>query len=447
MKKKHINTLVYFLSLLTFSMTQTYHFLSSNKIVKEWTFVVYMASDNNLYYFARQNLEAMKNIGSNNRINIIVQIDHRGESLAPERLYIEKGKINKLEKDNESFTTKIDFGQVETLVDCMKWAATEYPAKHYALVLWNHGIGAVDSIVGKTVNSSELFVFNPGTGLLELNRGINFLEHFTEDNDHEKRGICFSDTYSTYITNHKLEIALQRISTEALNGNKIDILAFDACLMAMIEIASLAAPYASIMVGSQEVELGTGWPYEKILKLVAQEPLTPADFAQHIVLSYHDYYQSITKDFTQSALDLTYISELENNILQFAILTSPLLKNPTYQLLNKFIKTCKSKKLCTAFSEPSYIDLYHFYKNLLDGINVLKSPSALPAEFIREFEALLVDGLQLIKKIVIKNSVGKNLEKAHGVSIYFPSYKVHSSYTNTSFGARTGWLNFLQTFL
>jgi len=217
--------------------------------------------------------------------------------------------------------------------------------------------------------------------------------------------------------------------------------------MAMIEIASLAAPYCSIMVGSQEVELGTGWPYEKILRRLAQESLTPEEFAQHIVTSYYDYYQYITKDFTQSALDLACIYELENNILQFAVLMIPLLKNPSYQLLGKFIKSCKSKKLCTAFSEPSYIDLYHFYSNLLESINILKSDSAFSPQFIAEFEHILTEGLRFIQKIVIKNGVGKNLERARGISIYFPNYKIHTSYANTPFGLKTGWLNFLQSFL
>lgn len=434
--------------LLGFLLVQLslFHQLSFTKspVIKEWTFVVYMAADNNLYYFARQNLEAMKNVGSNDRINIIVQLDHRGELLAPERLYIEKDKINKLPQDNALLVAKLDFGQIETLVDCMKWAVTEYPAQHYMLVLWNHGIGAVDSIVGRTVNSSELFLFNPKTALLELNRNIGFLDYFTREDDPSRRGICFSDTFSTYITNRKLEEALARISTESLNGNKIDILGFDACLMSMVEIASLAAPYSSFMVGSQEVELGSGWPYERILKKLVCQSLTPQEFSQHIVTSYYDYYEHITKDFTQSALDLCFIELLEQNIFKLVTTTLPFLKDSSYIALNKFIKSCRSRKLCTTFSEPSYIDLHNFYNNLLTALHIIKSKSSFPGNFITEFESILTEGLYLLQKIVIKNSTGKNLEKAQGLSIYFPNHKIHTSYANTPFGLKTGWLTFLQ---
>lgn len=442
MKKSQLHLLRLFLIFLALQTFVSY----ARGGIKEWTFIVYMAADNNLYYFARQNLEAMKNVGSNDKINILVQLDHRGETKTPERLHIEKGKIHRWESDNISLTEKLDFGQVDTLVDCMRWATTEYPAHHYALVLWNHGIGAVDSIIGKTVNSSELFIFNPAKTLLELNRNVEFLEYFGKENP-DNRGICFSDTYSTYITNHKLEIALERISKEVLQGKKLDILAFDACLMGMVEIASLAAPYSDIMVGSQEVELGTGWPYERILKKLAHHSLSPHEFAQHIVTSYSDYYYNITKDYTQSALDLAYINELETNILRFTSFIIPYLKNPSYELLNKFIKTCKSKKLCTYFSEPSYIDFYHFYSNLIEGINVIKSDPGFTPEFIHTLEQLLHAGLESIQKIVIKNGVGKNLEKAHGISIYFPNSKLHSSYLTIPFGLKTGWLTFLHSII
>lgn len=411
--------------------------------IKEWTVIIYMAADNNLYYFARRNLDAMKNVGSNFNLNILVQLDHRGENTLPERLYIEKGKSNKCEYENDFLKEKLDFGQVETLVDCMRWATTYYPAKHYMLVLWNHGIGAVDSIVGKTVNSSELFIFNPSTALLELNRSVGFLEYFSEEKPYH-RGICFSDTYATYITNQKLEESLKRISLEVLGGNKLDILAFDACLMSMIEIASLSAPYSDIMVGSQEVELGTGWPYERILKKLTYSFLSPVELGTHIVNSYHDYYQYITKDFTQSALNLNYIHELEQNITELTSLTLPFLLNPSYEILNRFIKGCKSKKICTYFSEPSYIDLHNFYSNMLHSISILKNDDSMPSHFINQFEIILTQGIELMKKIVIKNTVGKNLEKAFGISIYFPTYKIHTSYLHTPFGLKTQWLSFLQ---
>jgi len=37
--------------------------------------------------------------------------------------------------------------------------------------------------------------------------------------------------------NQKLEFALNEIVTNQLNGKKFDIIAFDACLMSMVEIA------------------------------------------------------------------------------------------------------------------------------------------------------------------------------------------------------------------
>ena len=109
---------------------------------KDWTFVVYIAGDNDLAYFAGRNMEEMKKIGSTHHANILVQLDGQGGQEKTKRLFIEKGNAVQVNKNHVSSTQKLDFGNPTTLIDCCEWAFTDYPAKHYMLVLWNHGTGS-----------------------------------------------------------------------------------------------------------------------------------------------------------------------------------------------------------------------------------------------------------------------------------------------------------------
>lgn len=74
-----------------------------------------------------------------------------------------------------------------------------------------------------------------------------------------------------------------------LNGKKLALLGFDACLMACVETALAAAPYAEYMVASQDTEAGDGWDYGFLGKL---EPSLQAEEAgREIVQSFEAYYR------------------------------------------------------------------------------------------------------------------------------------------------------------
>lgn len=49
---------------------------------------------------------------------------------------------------------------------------------------------------------------------------------------------------------------------------KLDIIGFDACLMAMYEVGSVMAPYAHYLLASELLEPGQGWDYSSLGNLV-----------------------------------------------------------------------------------------------------------------------------------------------------------------------------------
>ena len=278
---------------------------------KQWTFIVYIAADNDLRAFAANNIKQMASIGSNSNLNILVHMDIRlnGNQKITRRYYVEKGKINHM--NHEPNTQRMDSGDPKTLISCCEWAIRNYPAQNYALILWNHGTGIIDPKNYKIINPAQLFTFNPETNKFELDRATGFLD-LLNYTDLDQRGICWDNTTGNYLTNQKLDMALNDICTRVLRG-KFDLIAFDACLMSMLEVANLVKKYANIMIGSQEVELGTGWNYAQVLQPLSSGSMNNISFARHIVDSYKNSYHHITNDFTQSAIDPKKNHNLKQN--------------------------------------------------------------------------------------------------------------------------------------
>ncbi len=421
---------------------------------KDWTIIVYIAADNDLRSFAARNIKQMASIGSNEHINILVHLDIRitGNKKITRRYYVEKDKILHMNA-HDSSSQRMDSGNPKTLISCCEWAIPNYPAQEYALFFWNHGTGIIDPGQGKLINPAELFTFNPTTNKLELDRSIGFLDLINSLNADkflqiDQRGICWDDTTGNYLTNRKLDMALTNICKKILNGKKFSIIGFDACLMAMLETASLLKNYAHIMVGSQEVELGTGWNYAKVLAPFAYQSLEKNAFAKHIVQMYYKTYSMLTNDFTLSAINLNYIINLEKNLDLVARLLLQCLENQKNKSVSQAIRASRNRLICTHFDEPSYIDLHHFYFNLQKNIRRFiltnkQKNNMLPTALYQAIE----NGKELIKELIIANTVGKNLKDAKGVSIYFPERRIHSSYQQAPFASTNSWPKFLTQYL
>lgn len=421
---------------------------------KKWVLIVYMAADNDLRSFAARNIKQMASIGSNEHLTILAHLDIRvtGNKKITRRYYVEKDKIIHVNVDDPS-TQKMDSGDPQTLISCCKWAIENHPADHYALVFWNHGTGILDPSSGRVFNSSELFMFNPLSNKLELDRSVPFMDFVTlvnarKNEELKQRGICWDDSTGNFLNNQKLESALNTICQESLGGKKFDLIGFDACLMSMIEVASLVKNYAHVMVGSQEVELGSGWNYQMVLSPFVDTAPTPKEFAQHITTIYSDTYNKITNDYTQSAVDLDNINELETNVDVVAKLLLECFKYQKGKSVKNAVKTSRNKLLCTHFDEPTYIDLHHFYTNLLLNLKYFSFDDDAKAQTsLNSLKAALADGCTLIKKLVLANVAGKNLSNAMGISIYFPLAKIHPSYRKAPFAQSNAWIDFLNQYL
>lgn len=414
---------------------------------KEWTFIVYMAADNDLRRFAHENLAQMVEVGSSDLCNIVVDLHTRlrNSTKVSRQYFVEK---NQLVRINQKTTEQPkDSGDYRTLIDNYTSLAQQFPARNYGLILWNHGSGVEEPGKGQgpVINTSQLFVLNPVTNKLEIDRSIPFFD-LLSIRDLSHRALCWDDRTGNFISNAELKIALSSITQYGLNGKRLAIFGCDTCLSSMFEIACIAKDYADYMVSSQELEPGTGWNYSYILEPLAHINISPKQLAQHIVESYNRAYQSITDDYTLSAIDLSLMHNLEDNVNQVAHLLHQSIIEQLSSSVKQAIRNSIHKTNCIHFANPNYKDLYTIYSNLLANLSKFNFREAhAGVQLVSQLTQLLEQGKYIIERAIIANAVGNSLKQARGISIYCPDSRVHSSYHNLF--AQNHWANFLSHYL
>ena len=397
MKNKY--AIIFFLLILSVSLTGCFLFPPIDETA-EWTVMVYLDADNNLESAGIDDINEMEMVGSTSEVNIVVQVDRIPYSVLASS---NQGYADDISNGNWTTTRryyvtqdfnpvlinsplKIDLGELnmgdpQTLVDFANWAAINYPAKKYLLVIWNHGGGF---------------------------RSLNLA-----------KDIAWDDTNGgDKITMSELEDALSMISAQI--GKNIDLVGMDACLMAMTEVAYQIKDYADILVTSEESEPEGGWPYDTILSQLTSNPsLTPTQLATNIVDDYIFTYP--TTYVTQSAIDLSYMDTLTGQLsnLAFGIMSD--FSTPKYQ----YILAAASSQ---HYSDYDFIDLYDLCNNIFDHSNSL------------EIKNMAIIIQQTLNSAVIKSGYsGVGVSRSRGLSIYFPYYYYDSYYNNTNFAQDTSW--------
>jgi hypothetical protein len=204
-----------------------------------------------------------------------------------------------------------------------------YPARHYLLVIWNHGSGWDDSNL--YANHGDYFSGDPppiarkgvvmnaegsvakgqprkarpvamAQARSAIRRAHRALFASTVDTMVRSRAIAFDDQAKDFLDNMELKRALGEM--KKLLGRPLDLIGFDACLMAMLEVNYQIMATARYAVGSEEEEPGNGWPYDRILKALAKKPaMAPDELARTVVAQYAASY-GVGDGVTLAAVDL-----------------------------------------------------------------------------------------------------------------------------------------------
>ena len=407
-------------------------------IESEWTILTYLQADNNLGPFALPNLEELSLIKAGTAVNILAQWHPTGNKKAF-RYRINPGRI---EQEAISINPQIN-NPDNDLIDAMKWAKTNYPAKKYMLVFWSHGNGIVD----QNFYYRSLFKLNPLTSVLPSMPWLEIpglsMQHLSK----EFRGIMYSESTHSYMNNQQLSNALSTIKEKIL-GKKIDVIGMDACFMSMLEVGYQIKDYANILVSAQNSEPGRGWYYGGIAGALSANPAqSPEQLSTTIVNQLEELYGGLVNFYTQSAINLNAIDPIVEN------LDSILTKFSQCKKLNpdKTFQACRlAHTLSTKFDFQAYIDLHSFYWQLIGAFStqkrsIIKNPIRSSYEaIVKTLCADLAQGMELIESAVIANVTGSKVKQARGLSIYFPLNNIHQSYLKTDFAQQSKWLSFLR---
>lgn len=394
-------------------------------VTARWTWLVYMAGDNNLEGAGYDDLKEMQQVGSTPAVNVIVQFDT--EKNKTTRYRVEKKKLTVLKN-----LAGVDCGDPRVLTDFLKWGVKRFPADHYLVDVWNHGGGWENLPPDYDYDSIRMAKPQRGARLLHLKRAVF---RTTIGKIHRRsaaaRAIAIDCGSHDYLDNQELRKALAKALP---GGRKFDIFGCDACLMNMVEICYEMKDTAAYMVGSEETEPGAGWPYADILRpLVATPGMAPADLAKLIVNEYGTWYRKSGEAATQSALDLTRIQPVTDavNGLAQALLADLNAAAGTVSLARD-----KAQK----FEMPEYIDLGDFCRQLAQRVSG-HAKIVTAAKHVLHVLAPAAGGGFIVQNAV----VGRAVQRSSGVSIYFPHQEDYApDYRSLAFSKVVQWEKFLR---
>lgn len=181
---------------------------------KKWTIMVYSAADNNLNTYMVDDVNEMEKIGSTQFMNMIVQLDRGGSDCKRYVLQADPdmAKVNSPMIKDLGSTNMAD---PKVLADFIKESTEKFPAENYALIISDHGLAW--------------------------------------------EGVVSDDSHKGWMTTPNIRKGIE------MSGKKIDLLGFDACLMATSEVAYELKDVAKYLVASEQSEGADGWPYTPIL--------------------------------------------------------------------------------------------------------------------------------------------------------------------------------------
>jgi hypothetical protein len=388
---------------------------------KSTTFLVYMAADNSLRDFAHLDIQEMSKVGTNDDLNVLVYYCTSFPNQYPK--VTRKFVVYQSGVQQDGPDEVRDSGDVETLYDACAWALQNYPADNVVVVFWNHGSGML--------NRDD--ILNPANQW--WSNAFGFINSW--------RGVCYDDTTSNFLTDAKLVEGLQRAANDFRNGQPYEVIAFDACLMADLEVAYALKSCAKYMVASQETIPGEGYSYDSVLKN-AQNGITDVrQFASGMVDAYNKSYQGVVPDYTLSATDLSLLDPLTKNVNDVATKLKSLVSGPDRSKVKAAIKT--SVAGATKFDTPTCVDLSDLYGQLVKQIGALNLKDV-------NTKAALIQALQsgatIIKSVVFAKAQGSKYPHAGGLSIYVDLKEIDSTYPELIWSkANPQWNNFLSAYL
>lgn len=249
----------------------------------KWTVMVFLNAANDLYPFSVLNMNQMESVAQNPDVRFVVQWKQSQSVFSAStfdgtrRYLVRPDTTNSIASELlQDLGDEVDMGNPDYLHEFVQWAKTFYPAERYCLVIWNHGNG--------------------------WRRDVE---------DMPSRAVSYDDETGNTIQIWEM--------SQALGSNVFDIVAFDASLMQMVEVAVEIKDRAKYVVGSEESPPGEGYPYHFIFDNFRDNPdASTLALSKAFVDGMLEVPAYATRKITQSVVDSLQLGALESALSELA---------------------------------------------------------------------------------------------------------------------------------
>jgi hypothetical protein len=372
---------------------------ASGVLPNQWVLMFYFGGDNNLSNYINDNLADIEDSSIPSGTRILVQVDVPVHGM--KRMLLDKGKWLEL-----GSMADIDSSSPAVVADFVAWSRRTFPGNRYALVISSHADGWKNQ--GSLRNS------------------------LISDQTSETRG-------------NPIEIAawLKGANTQ-FDGfyRQLDLLVFDACNMALIEIAYEFRECAAYSVFSQAFVPGSGFPYDSIIENIGRTGSEKLDAESMGKLFCDAYKKRYLEGAVESAVTVSmvkneelpaFITLLQNyfnriyaNLANLGPVLANLRDHKTVEA-----EDVKPEYVIQAFESVDYRDLF----DLLDQTRNAMPETAIETDLVKN---------AFSKSVIVNYHSQRFFPDANGLSIGLPDKAAFDSSYNSPESLKYFYYQFAQ---
>lgn len=353
---------------------------------RQWAFLVYACSDHitgDLSDFLINQMYSFPDSGIENNSYVAYQLSpsykyYSSNSIISYRLYLSQNKMVPAHRyyDSVKYGSAVNNGDPNHFSQFLNWSADVFPAEHYAIIFSGHGSGAFSSL--KAPN----------------------------------KVIAYDDYPYDFIDLIELKNLLNNFKIKT--SKNIDIFTFDACNMAMFEVAYQIKDYCNYIVASEATVIGQGIDMNIFGKKVSSlgSSALPLNVAKAFIDSYFEQpaiANNPYQDVTMSVIDTSY---LEQTAEQLDNIASLIYSGNDYEFESFKRALVNAENYGSGYygdTNNSYIDVFDFAK-ILDQSLYTGTLKNMAANFL------------LYKSHLIPYNFkkGYKYKNSNGISIFLP---------------------------